>query len=130
MSNIVKVRWVQSIELHELRKVFNGRPVLNGVSFAVQKGEVFGYLGPNGAGKTTTMRILLGLLKPTSGTAFVNGIDLSENDEARRSVGVLFENDGLYDRLTAYQNLDYYGKLYRVKNRNEKDTPASRDGRS
>ena len=82
------------------------------VTFSVDKGEVFGYLGPNGAGKTTTMRVLLGLLRPTAGTALVRGTDLSRDDAARGSVGVLMENDGLYDRISAWQNLDYYGKLY------------------
>jgi len=56
------------IEVQNLTKTFNGKTVLNGISFEVKEGEIFGYLGPNGAGKTTTMRIILGLLKPTSGT--------------------------------------------------------------
>jgi ABC-2 type transport system ATP-binding protein len=88
--------------------------VLDGLSFSVNKGEVFGYLGPNGAGKTTTMRVLLGLLAPSSGTATVLGADLSKDDEVRRSVGVLMENNGLYDRLTAQENLEYYARLYAV----------------
>ena len=59
------------IELHEVSKVFEGRSVLNRITFSVEEGEVFGLLGPNGAGKTTTMRIILGLLRPTSGEAWV-----------------------------------------------------------
>jgi len=105
------------IQLEGVSKVFAGRTVLRDISFSVDKGEVFGYLGPNGAGKTTTMRILLGLLQPTSGTALVNGTDLGVDDEARRAVGVLMENDGLYDRISAYHNLDYYARLYGVKDR-------------
>jgi ABC-2 type transport system ATP-binding protein len=88
--------------------------VLDDLTFSVDKGEVFGFLGPNGAGKTTTMRVLLGLLLPTSGTATVLGTDLSKDDEARKRVGVLMENNGLYDRLTARENLTYFARLYDV----------------
>jgi len=88
--------------------------VLDGLTFSVDKGEVFGFLGPNGAGKTTTMRILLGLLGPMSGTATVLDADLSRDDEMRKRVGVLMENNGLYDRLTARENLEYYARLYEV----------------
>jgi ABC-2 type transport system ATP-binding protein len=96
------------IEVQDLTKRFNGKTVLNG------EGEIFGYLGPNGAGKTTTMRIILGLLKPESGRALVFGKELGDNDDLRRRVGVLLENDGLYERLSAYENLDYYAQLYSV----------------
>ncbi len=88
--------------------------MLDGLTFSVDKGEVFGFLGPNGAGKTTTMRVLLGLLAPTSGTATVLDADLSRDDEVRKRVGVLMENNGLYDRLTARENLEYYARLYDV----------------
>jgi ABC-2 type transport system ATP-binding protein len=88
--------------------------VLDGLTFSVDEGEVFGYLGPNGSGKTTTMRVLLGLLSPTSGTATVLDADLSKDDEMRKRVGVLMENNGLYDRLTARENLEYYARLYDV----------------
>jgi len=108
------------IEVQNLTKKFNGRVVLNGVSFQVKESEVFGYLGPNGAGKTTTMRIILGLLKPTAGNALVWGQNLGENEDLRKKVGVLLEHDGLYERITAYENLDYYAQLYGVSNRVEK----------
>jgi ABC-2 type transport system ATP-binding protein len=111
---------MDTIEINDVSKAFSERWVLKGVSFSVRKGEVFGYLGPNGAGKTTTMRIILGLLRPTAGTALVNGHDLGSDDEARRSIGVLMENDGLYERLSAKQNLDYYARLYRVQERERK----------
>jgi ABC-2 type transport system ATP-binding protein len=97
------------IEVQDLTKKFNGKTVLNGINFQVMKGEIFGYLGPNGAGKTTTMRIILGLLKPTSGRALVFGKELGDNDDLRRRVGVLLENDGLYERLSAYENLNFVG---------------------
>jgi len=108
------------IEVQHLTKKFNGTTVLRGVDFQVKEGEIFGYLGPNGAGKTTTMRIILGLLKPTSGRASVFGEDLGENDDLRRRVGVLLENDGLYERLSAYENLNYYAQLYSVSDIEQK----------
>ena len=108
------------IEVRSLTKKFNGRTVLNEISFQVKEGEIFGYLGPNGAGKTTTMRIILGLLKPTAGKALVWGQNLGENEGLRRRIGVLLEHDGLYERISAYENLDYYAQLYGVSNRVEK----------
>ncbi|MDN7025020.1 ABC transporter ATP-binding protein [Methanoculleus sp. FWC-SCC1] len=102
------------IAVENLAKSFNGSPVIEDISFQVSGGEVFGFLGPNGAGKTTTIRIVLGLLQPTAGTARVMGSDLGRNDALRRSVGVLLENNGLYGRLSAYDNLRYYADIYRV----------------
>lgn len=108
------------IEVQNLTKNFKGRMVLDDVSFQVKEGEIFGYLGPNGSGKTTTMRIILGLLKPTSGKALVWGQNLAENEDIRRRVGVLLEQDGLYERISAYENLDYYAQLYGITNRRQK----------
>ncbi len=105
------------IEVSDLSKSFTGGRVLSGISFSVSEGEVFGFLGPNGAGKTTTMRILLGLLRPDSGKALVLGRSLATADAARGSVGVLLEHNGLIDRLSAYENLDYYARLYGVHGR-------------
>jgi len=102
---------MNAIEIQNLTKEFNGKTVLKDISFEVNEGEIFGYLGPNGAGKTTTMRIILGLLNPTSGNAFVLGQNLGENEKLRNKVGVLLENDGVYDKLSAYENLDYYAQL-------------------
>lgn len=107
------------IEAVDLTKRFNGPaapPVLDAISFSIEAGEVFGFLGPNGAGKTTTMRILLGLLKPTRGTVRVFGEVPGERDAVRARMGVLFENSGLDDRMTAFQSLDYYARLYGVRN--------------
>ena len=108
------------IEVQNLTKQFNGKTVLNDISFEVKEGDVFGFLGPNGAGKTTTLRILLGLLKPTSGRALVFGEELGDTDASRRRVGVLLENDGLYERLSAYENLSYYAQIYSVSGREKK----------
>ena len=108
------------IEVQNLGKKFKERTVLNGVNFQVKEGEIFGYLGPNGAGKTTTMRILLGLLKPTAGKALVWGKNLGEDEELRKKVGVLLEDDGLYPRISASENLDYYAQLYSIPSRAQK----------
>jgi ABC-2 type transport system ATP-binding protein len=105
---------VSIIEASSLGKIFGGREVLDGVSFSVEKGEVFGFLGPNGAGKTTTLRLLLGLLEPSRGEALVFGEKLADREDLRRRVGVLLEHNGLFDQLSARENLDYYARLYGV----------------
>jgi ABC-2 type transport system ATP-binding protein len=102
------------IEVTQLTKEFDKKQVLKGADFVVQKGEVFGFLGPNGAGKTTTMRIILGLLKPTSGQALVWQEPLEKNRELRKRVGVLLEEEGLYPRISAQENLEYFARLYEV----------------
>ncbi len=102
------------LEVKRLSKSFGQRLAVADASFRVGEGEVFGYLGPNGSGKTTTMRLILGLLRPTSGEALLWGAWASERADIRRRVGVLLENDGLYPKLSAYDNLDYFGRLYGV----------------
>ncbi|HVP95489.1 MAG TPA: ABC transporter ATP-binding protein [Methanoregulaceae archaeon] len=104
------------IDVRFVTKHFNGSRVLDGISFSVAKGEVFGFLGPNGAGKTTTLRILLGLMRPDSGEALVLGNSLDTADEVRSHVGVLFENNGLVERFTARENLLFYAELYNIEN--------------
>jgi ABC-2 type transport system ATP-binding protein len=103
------------IEVRDLSRSFDGMRVLRGLNFSVEKGEVFGFLGPNGAGKTTTMRILLGLLEASSGEALVFGASLANQDRLRQKVGVLLENNGIYDPLSARENLTYYAGLYGVE---------------
>jgi len=102
---------MDTIRLEAISKQLGEREVLRDVSFTVGQGDIFGYLGPNGAGKTTTIRILLGLLQPTSGRAAILGEDVSR-DEARRKVGFVLESDGLYDNKTAEENLWYYARIY------------------
>ncbi len=102
------------LEVTQLTKRFGRQKAVDNATFKVDEGEVFGYLGPNGSGKTTTMRLILGLLRPTSGDALLWGGRASEMPDIRRRVGVLLEADGLYPRLSAYENLDYFGRLYRV----------------
>jgi ABC-2 type transport system ATP-binding protein len=85
-----------------LTKRFDGKAAVEDLTLEVREGEVFGFLGPNGAGKTTTVRMLSCLIAPTSGTAWVNGIRLGQNDTAiRASIGILTEAPGLYERLGA-----------------------------
>jgi ABC-2 type transport system ATP-binding protein len=105
---------MKMIQIEGLTKDFGALRVLDEINLEVERGEVFGFLGPNGAGKTTTLRLLLGLLRPTSGRALVFGQDLGGDERLRRRVGVLLENDGLYARLSAYDNLEYYARLYEV----------------
>jgi len=102
-----------AIRLEGISKQLGEREVLRDVSFTVKQGDIFGYLGPNGAGKTTTIRILLGLLKPNSGRAYILGEDVSK-DEARRKIGFVLESDGLYENKTAEENLGYYARIYGV----------------
>jgi ABC-2 type transport system ATP-binding protein len=109
-----KVMEMPLIEARDLAKAFGSRQVLEEVSFSVEPGEVFGLLGPNGAGKTTTMRLFLGLLSPDAGGALVFGAPLGSRPDLRRRVGVLLEQSGMADRLTARENLAFYGALHGV----------------
>jgi ABC-2 type transport system ATP-binding protein len=103
---------VSGIAASGLAKRFGARTAVEGLSFEVRPGEVFGLLGPNGAGKTTTVRMLTGLLAPSEGEAVVCGLPVRTGGEAlRRAVGLLTEQPGLYDRLTARENLLFFIKL-------------------
>jgi sodium transport system ATP-binding protein len=105
------------IQVQELSKTFHDpkrgtRNAVDHVSFDVRAGEVFGLLGPNGAGKTTTLRLISTLLKPTSGTASMNGFDLNRDPEkVREQIGFLSGDMGLYPRLTPREILEFFGKL-------------------
>ncbi len=88
---------------------------LDRVSFQVAPGEIFGLLGPNGAGKTTALRILSTVLRPTSGSARVNGFDVSTHPyEVRHSIGFVSSNTAIYDRMTSWEMVEYFGKLYGI----------------
>lgn len=108
------------VSIENLKKAFDKKPVLSGITFDVSRGEIFGFLGPNGSGKTTTIRILLGLLRPDSGSARVFGNSLETSDKTRARVGVLLENNGLFDKLTAHENLVYYAGLYGITDSKER----------
>ncbi len=101
------------IEVEKLRKEFNGIVAVDGISFGVERGEIFGFLGPNGAGKTTTINILTTLLLPTSGTARIAGYDLLRQPaEVRRRIGLVPQEVVLEGDLTARENLVFHGMLY------------------
>ncbi len=101
------------ISLEHVNKDLSKRQILKDVTLAVKQGDIFGYLGPNGAGKTTTIRIILGLLTATSGKVSLLGQDV-QVDKVRKKIGFVLEADGLYDNLTAYENMLYYARLYDI----------------
>lgn len=106
---------MNAIETHRLTRTFGDRTAVDSLTLAIPAGTVFGFLGPNGAGKTTTVRMLASLIAPTSGTASVAGHTVGRDDEAiRQSVGILTETPGLYDRLSALDNLTFFGQLYNL----------------
>ncbi len=106
-----------AISAKALTRKFDAFTAVEQLTFSVSVGEVFGLLGPNGAGKTTTIRMLSALIAPTAGTAWVGGYQIGKADQQiRRNVGVLTETPGLYDALSAEQNLAFYGKMYEVSN--------------
>lgn len=104
------------IAIENTSKSYKGKQAVNGLSLTVAGGEIYGLLGPNGAGKSTTLNMLLGFLKPDSGTTLVNGANTNTNaDEAREQTGYIPENVNLYPYLTGIENLDYFCKLSGVR---------------
>ncbi len=104
-----------TVRCTSLVKRFGDFTAVDNVSLEVRKGEIFGFLGPNGAGKSTTIRILCGLLAPTSGSALVNGFDVdSESEKVKQSIGYMSQKFSLYDDLTVEENLDFFGGIYGV----------------
>jgi ABC-2 type transport system ATP-binding protein len=101
------------IEIHELVKRYGQFTAVDGVSLDVQPGQIHGFLGPNGAGKTTTLRMIAGLLKPTSGRVVVNGHDMArEPEQAKASLGFIPDRPFIYEKLTAGEFLRFHGGLY------------------
>jgi len=103
------------VETSGLTKQFGSLVAVDHVDLSVKAGEIFGFLGPNGAGKTTTVRILCGLMAPTSGSAVVVGHDVvKEPEEVKQRIGYMPQSYGLYDDLTVEENLEFFGSVYRV----------------
>jgi len=108
----------------DLTKVFGKFTAVDNVSFEVEQGEIFGFLGPNGAGKTTTIKILCGLLAPTSGVAQVSGYDVStQPEEIKKNIGYMSQKFSLYEDLTVEENLDFFGGIYGL----DREKKKSRD---
>jgi ABC-2 type transport system ATP-binding protein len=103
------------IHVENLTKTFDKFTAVKSISFDVAQGEIFAFLGPNGAGKTTTIKMLTTLLKPTSGTIQLNGLDPTiKQNEARQSFGIVFQDPSLDNEQTAYENMELHGVLYHV----------------
>jgi ABC-2 type transport system ATP-binding protein len=112
------------IETVNLTKKFGDLTAVDGVTFRVEEGEVFGFLGPNGAGKTTTIRMLCCLISKTSGEAKIANYEIGNDADSlkiRKIIGLVPDNVGLYESLSAYDNLDFYGKLYKCTETQRKE---------
>ncbi|HKH73265.1 MAG TPA: ABC transporter ATP-binding protein [Vicinamibacterales bacterium] len=104
---------MNAIEVRHLSRRFGDFVAVNDVSFDVGAGEIFGFLGSNGAGKSTTIRMLCGLLRPSSGTAVVGGIDVTQDPEGvKRRIGYMSQRFSLYEKLTVDQNITFFGGIY------------------
>jgi ABC-2 type transport system ATP-binding protein len=102
-----------AIQVRDLTRKFGAFTAVDRISFAVERGEIFGFLGANGAGKSTAIRMMCGLLKPTSGTAVVDGVDVSRDpEEVKRRIGYMSQKFSLYEALTVEQNIRFFGALY------------------
>ena len=114
---------MSGIEAVGLTKRFGSLTAVDGLSFEVGKGEIFGLLGPNGSGKTTTVRLLSCLIAPSEGSASVAGFDIRrEALKVREAVGVLTENPGIYDRLSAVENMEFFAEAYGLRDKTERDS--------
>jgi ABC-2 type transport system ATP-binding protein len=106
----------EAVVIHGLRKVFGSRVAVEGLELSIRRGEVFGLLGPNGSGKTTTIRMLCGLMAPTSGTATVVGHEVTqEPEQIRRKIGYMSQRFGLYDDLSVAENIRFYASIYGLR---------------
>jgi ABC-2 type transport system ATP-binding protein len=109
---------VNAIVVSDLTRTFGEFVAVNHVSFDVRRGEIFGFLGSNGAGKSTTIRMLCGLLKPTSGSATVDGIDVGRDPEGvKRRIGYMSQRFSLYEQLTVDQNIRFFAAIYGLAGR-------------
>jgi ABC-2 type transport system ATP-binding protein len=115
------------LEVFELSKVYNNKEAVKNISFKINKNEIVGILGPNGCGKTTTIGMILGLLKPTKGRVLINGFEIeSKRVDILNNVNFISPYIELPKKLTVKQNLEVYGRLYDIKNLNEKINYLSR----
>jgi ABC-2 type transport system ATP-binding protein len=102
-----------AIEVHDLRKTYDGKPAVDGLSLTVPRGSFFGFLGPNGAGKSTTIRVLTGLIPPTAGTIELLGLPMPAQELAiKQRIGLVPDESLLFDRLTGLEFLEFVGRMY------------------
>jgi len=102
-----------AIEVHDLRKIYDGKPAVDGLSLTVPRGSFFGFLGPNGAGKSTTIRMLTGLIPPTGGTIELLGLPMPAQELAiKQRIGLVPDESLLFDRLTGLEFLEFVGRMY------------------
>jgi ABC-type multidrug transport system ATPase subunit len=111
-----------AIRADALTKRYGERNVVDGVSFSIERGGIFGFLGPNGSGKSTTIKMLCGLVMPTAGSAQIDGLDVvSDSSEVRRRIGYMAQGFAMYTDLTAEENMEFYARAYELsKERREK----------
>jgi ABC-2 type transport system ATP-binding protein len=111
-----------SIEVNHLTKKFGYFTAVNEITFQVKKGEIFGFLGANGAGKTTAMKMMCGLLLPTSGSATIAGFDLkTESKQIKKCIGYMSQRFSLYDDLTISENMKLFGTIYEIPRKELKE---------
>ena len=110
------------IEVKNLTKKFGDFTAVKEISFDIYKGEIFGFLGANGAGKTTAMKMLIGISTPTSGSAFVNNLDvISQTEQVKRSIGYMSQRFSMYDDLTIKENITFFGGIYGLSRKQIKE---------
>jgi ABC-2 type transport system ATP-binding protein len=110
-----------AVRVRNLTKKFGDFFAVDDISFDVEKGEIFGFLGPNGAGKSTTIRILCGIIAPTSGEGYVAGRSILKNrDEIKQTTGYMSQKFSLYEELTPFENLEFYGGVYGLDSNSRK----------
>jgi ABC-2 type transport system ATP-binding protein len=104
-----------AVEVHDLEKRFGRFTAVNGITFHVKPGRIFGFLGPNGAGKSTTIRMLCGILLPTSGRGTVGGFDIrTQQEKIKQNIGYMSQKFSLYEDLTVEENIDFYAGIYQL----------------
>ena len=111
-----------AVSVQDLEKKFGDFTAVNRISFEVKKGQIFGFLGPNGAGKSTTIRMLCGILAPTSGKGNVGGFDINNEQELiKQNIGYMSQKFSLYEDLTVEENIDFYSGIYKVPKQYRKE---------
>jgi len=106
---------VSAIKIKNLTKKFENFVAVDAINLEIKEGELFGLLGPNGAGKSTTLNMLATMMTPTSGSATVNDVEITNQDAIRRTIGVVFQDPSLDDELTGRENLEFHGRMYHMQ---------------